>query len=91
MYRILRGPVGVLDVRAGIMAFCHPEDVERVRMELVRAERLHESYSIDHRIVRHDGTIGYVQHQGHWVFGGDGAVVSQFGTLLDITDRRMTE
>jgi diguanylate cyclase (GGDEF)-like protein/PAS domain S-box-containing protein len=91
VYRILRAPVGIVDIHAGLLPFCHVEDIDRVRMELARSERAREPYDVEHRVVRHDGTTAYVQHQGHCVFDDDGGVIAQFGTLLDITDRRITE
>src|SRR5579884_3662497 len=91
LYRILDSPVGVTDVHAGVLAFCHPEDLERVQLEFARAQDYRECYNVDHRIVRRDGTERHVQHQGYFVLGDGGEIVAQFGTLLDITDRRITE
>ncbi len=91
LYRILRAPVGRVDVGDGLWPFHHADDADRVRRELARAQLHRKAYDLEHRIVCCDGTVTHVHEQGHWIFDDDGQAVAQFGTILDITDRKTTE
>ncbi len=91
LYRILRAPIDGVDIVDALRPFDHAEDAERVRRELARAQLHRKPYDIEHRIACYDGTIAHVHEQGHWVFDDEGQAISQFGTILDITDRKTTE
>lgn len=70
------------------ISFVHPEDREYVDSTIHKALRQGDSYSIDHRIVRTDGTecIGHQQAQ---VTKNGGTHL--IGTLQNITDLRQAE
>jgi signal transduction histidine kinase len=48
-------------------------------------------YSIEHRIVRADGSVRWVHGQADVVRDADGAALRMIGTVQDITDRRLLE
>lgn len=50
-----------------------------------------EQYSLDHRIVRPDGEIRYVSERGRFSYDDDGNPVRVYGTIHDITDRKLIE
>ena len=45
----------------------------------------------EHRIVRPDGEVRWLQAKAHVSFAPDGSPVGEFGVVVDITDRRKTE
>ncbi|APG27586.1 hypothetical protein A7E78_06900 [Syntrophotalea acetylenivorans] len=71
--------------------FVHPEDRECVDEAVQRAIKERSPYTIDHRIVRPDGSIRHVHEQGRVTYHQDGKPVSMVGTVLDITDRQRAE
>lgn len=50
-----------------------------------------EQYSIDHRIVRPDGEIRYVSERGRFSYDEEDNPVRVYGTVHDITDRKLIE
>lgn len=72
--------------------FVHPDDRERIIMQLrqVIADR-RPDYSLEYRIVRKSGSIAAVSELGQHRYDATGRVVSAFGTIQDITDRKTAE
>ncbi len=91
LYRLLRVSPGGVNVADGLWPFHYPHDAQRVRRELSKAQLHRKAYDIEHRLICSDGTITHVQEQGHWVYDDAGTVRAQYGTVLDITDRKTTE
>lgn len=71
--------------------FTHPEDWDKVRGVLESALRGEGAYHLDHRIVRPDGTVRWVQVDGHVELGESGQPAEWKGTVLDITARKDAE
>ncbi len=69
----------------------HPEDREAVRDAARHAVERGESYAIDHRVVRPDGTVRWVQERADVLRGSDGRAVRMVGVVQDITERRQAE
>lgn len=91
VYRI----VGLEPVRKGVslkMFFnlVHPEDLERVEQALKDTIRTGKPYSLDHRIIRPDGTVRWVHEEGALVIE-DGRARRVLGTVHDISERRSIE
>jgi PAS domain S-box-containing protein len=83
-------PDAVSSRRLAMLEYLHPEDRDHV-LELVDgAVRDGRAYSVEHRIVRADGTERIVLQQGEPIVK-DGKPVRVVGTLLDITERRRAE
>lgn len=84
--------------------FCHPEiayreyfqsidprDRSRLDQCLKKAINSGTSYKIDLRILSKDGSIKYVEARGEAVRDEQGKVIKLYGTMLDITERKITE
>lgn len=68
-------------------AFVHPDDLAEVRREAQRAtEGPSGIYSVDHRIVRRDGSCRVVRELATPEFDRDGRAVRLAGTVQDITE-----
>lgn len=65
----------------------HPEDREEVKERIESAIRDATAYTVQHRIVRPDGTVRVVSSIGDVVTGRDGAPVRLAGAAQDITER----
>ncbi|MHB8578555.1 MAG: PAS domain-containing protein [Ignavibacteriaceae bacterium] len=69
----------------------HPDDLKYVSEKLMAAINENQDYNVDHRIVRPDGEIIWVQAQGELVKDQSGKPVELLGTILDITLRKNAE
>ncbi|MEO8430972.1 MAG: PAS domain S-box protein [Acidobacteriota bacterium] len=65
----------------------HPEDLESVRAASLKALESGEAYSIDHRIVRPDGTIRWVHERADVLPDAAGRSGRMVGIVQDITER----
>lgn len=68
-----------------------PEDALMVEQIVEHARLTHEPYSIDHRIVRLDGAVRYVQERAVFSFDAGGEFTHAVGSLVDITERKRAE
>ncbi len=68
----------------------HPEDQERVKVELGRL-RAGEGYDVEYRILRPDDSVRWIQDRAFPVKDTDGAVRRIAGVATDITTRRQLE
>jgi PAS domain S-box-containing protein len=69
----------------------HPDDRERVDSNLDMAIQGIRDYDIDHRMVRPDGKVVWVQARADLERGEEGAPISLIGTVVDITERKLGE
>lgn len=72
------------------LSFIHPEDRELVRIAVQDALDGKNPYSVDWRILRRDGSMGYAHSQGEVLYE-NGKPVRMVGTMLDITERKRAE
>ncbi|MDP9111969.1 MAG: sensor domain-containing diguanylate cyclase, partial [Candidatus Eremiobacteraeota bacterium] len=68
-----------------------PDDAKSVELAVTHARLAHEPYSIDHRIVRADGAVRFVQEKAAFYFDDAGRLTHVIGTMLDVTDRKAGE
>lgn len=73
------------------LGFIHPEDRQLVSDAVDAAINDREPYSLDHRILRPNGSVRYVHEQGEVTYGSDGTPLRILGTVHDVTDRKLTE
>ncbi len=74
------------------LEFVHPDDREFVTDAIERAlADPDENYSLEHRVVRPDGSIRIVHELGEAQFDDDGKPVHMTGTVQDITERKAAE
>lgn len=69
----------------------HSDDRERVLQLTPQILATHRSVTIEHRIVRRDGAVRWVQNTTAPKFDADGTVVSYDGLVKDITERKIAE
>ena len=74
-----------------VRQFIHPEDREMFDTMIERAQRVHEPYTFEYRIIRPDGTLRILQSRGTAVLNEAGQVVRLLGTGQDITERKQAE
>jgi diguanylate cyclase (GGDEF)-like protein/PAS domain S-box-containing protein len=67
------------------------EDREQVVGIVRRALARDEAWNFDHRVAGSDGTIRYVQNAGRCFRAPDGTAIRGFGSVLDITERKLAE
>jgi len=69
----------------------HPEDRRLVTDAVDAALYERKPYSIDHRVLRPDGSVRFVHEQGEVSYNEDHGPVRMIGTVHDITERKMAE
>ena len=69
----------------------HPDDLERFKSAVETAYREHRPYSFEHRILRADGSIGFLHSRGAVVLDENQNPIRLFGTGQDITERKRAE
>jgi len=80
------------EVREGLLReFDHPEDAPQVNRIVRAAENEYAPYSVDHRIIRADGSITHIQEQAEYALDSAGLPAQLIGTLLDVTRRKQAE
>jgi PAS domain S-box-containing protein len=75
------------------MALVHPEDLPRVTAAYQAArDRPHGGdYSLEHRVVRPDGAVDWIESTGRVSTDDEGQARLVVGTSLDITERKAAE
>ncbi len=68
-----------------------PDEQERLTHLIDRAIQYGESYTADLKIVRADGSFGYILAQGEPVYDEAGQLSGLFGIVMDISDRKATQ
>ncbi|MBV9271560.1 MAG: sensor domain-containing diguanylate cyclase, partial [Candidatus Eremiobacteraeota bacterium] len=79
------------EVTQDVRDFDHPEDAEAVAEAIRQGEITGKGYKCDHRIIRGDGTVRYVQEQARVAYDDDGVACAVIGSMLDITERKLAE
>lgn len=69
----------------------HPKDRGIVREIYLQAMESGKAYSLDHRIVRPDGEVRHVSERGRFCYDDEGRPIRSYGTIHDITDRKLME
>src|SRR5919106_1393919 len=69
----------------------HEEDREFVAAIVERASRDHQPFGFDHRIVRADGTIAWLQARGRVIVDERGNAVKMTGSAQDISESKRAE
>jgi PAS domain S-box-containing protein len=65
----------------------HPDDRDLVYLTITDALRNQKSYRVDHRLIRSDGAIRWVQMTGVTLYNDKNSPTLMMGTVMDITDR----
>lgn len=89
--RIFGVPAGAALSGDDFYRFVFPEDLERVRARARELLQGRSDYDIEHRIVRADGQIRYVQQRAKRVVNESGEAVRMIGSIQDVTDQKLAE
>lgn len=91
-YRILgHEPGSVTPAYQLFLSAVHPDDREFVDGEIMTAIGDRRPYTVEHRIVRNDGTERIVLQHGEVVQSLGDSLLRTLGTVQDITDRKAME
>jgi PAS domain S-box-containing protein len=69
----------------------HPDDAEQMIEAVDAAVASAGRHHTEHRIVRPDGTVRWVEGHGRAVTDDDGTVTGMVGVVADVTERKMAE
>jgi len=69
----------------------HPDDIETIQTAVQKTITEGQPYSVDQRIFRPDGQMRHIFIKGEPVFNDEGSMIKLFGTVLDITERKILE
>lgn len=73
------------------IASIHPDDLEQVLESEKNALSHGTKHSIDHRIIRPNGSIRWVHEEAEAILNESGQAMTLQGTVQDITDRKYAE
>src|SRR4029077_5435699 len=91
-HRIFGVPLGQFQgTSKAFFGFVHEEDREGVRRASDAATASNAPYDVEHRIVRADGTVRWVQEKADVLRDASGRATRMVGTVQDVTDRRLLE
>jgi diguanylate cyclase (GGDEF)-like protein/PAS domain S-box-containing protein len=92
MHRLLGfAPGTVTDHGAAFASRLHPDDRDRVVAAWAAAPREAAPSSIDYRVVLPGGELRWLQGHVRTLSGPDGMPIQLFGTIQDITERKLAE
>ena len=75
-----------------LFEFDHPEDRAQVAAEIERAREARTPYTVEHRVIRRDGSERVVFERGQFFYReGKDEPTRGIGAVLDITDRKRAE
>ncbi|MGE5419701.1 MAG: PAS domain S-box protein [Chloroflexota bacterium] len=92
VFRIFGYPPGSVEVDNTLFyERVHPDDRAKVREAVENALKTRQSYTVEHRIIRLDGTIRFVIENAEVYFDGTGKPLKMIGAVQDITERKKAE
>src|SRR5262252_448760 len=91
-HRIFGVPPGQFEgTSEGFFELVHADDRDAVRAAGAESIERDRSFDIEHRIVRPDGTVRWVQECGSLLRDAKGNALRMIGTVQDVTERRQLE
>jgi len=75
----------------GFLACVHPEDRDRVQLEIDRCLTSHEEYRQEYRVVWPDGTLRWMEGRARLQCDKHDHPLRMLGVVQDITDRKQIE
>jgi PAS domain S-box-containing protein len=74
--------------REDLYRYVHPEDHELVTKAVEEARQSRTPYAAEFRVIRADGTVGWIASRGQFYYGNRSDPQRMLGMALDITERR---
>ena len=91
-YRIWQlDPLHGLPNRETVLQRIHPDDRDRVNVEIDEALRQKRDFVLEFRIVLPDGTVKYIELTGRPLFSAGGERVEIVATHADVTERKRAQ
>ena len=84
-------PLEGLPSRETVLQRIHPDDRERVNVEIEQALLQKRNIALEFRIILPDGTVKYIQSIGRPLFSADGETVEMIATHVDVTERKQAQ
>jgi len=84
-----RAPGEFSETYEGFYGYVHPEDRDFVSRAVTRTVDEGTDYEIEHRIVRPDGTVRWINTRGRILYGDAGSTDRIVGVAQDITERKL--
>lgn len=72
-------------------AYVPPEDQARVTEAVEHAKETGKVFELEHRVLRADGSVGWISSRAVPLFDDRGEIVEWFGAASDVTQRRQYE
>lgn len=72
-------------------SFLHPHDIALVNEVIQQGQQSLSNYSLEHRIVRRDGTVRYLQSETTFEFDANHKPVGLYGVLHDVTEIKLQQ
>jgi PAS domain S-box-containing protein len=69
------------------LAFVHPDDRPMVVHAMTTSRENQVDYQIEHRLIRRDGSVGWIATRGRTFVRADGLAERMIGLVVDVTDR----
>ena len=92
LYRVFGVDRGSFQVSyQAFLQLVHPHDRSIIERAVRAAVQERKPYSVEHRIVRPDDNVRWLNGQGRVVVNETGQVIRMVGTVQDITDRKASE
>ncbi|MDQ2825450.1 MAG: PAS domain-containing protein, partial [Actinomycetota bacterium] len=88
LYGLRPGQAGTFEEWAELV---HPDDRAHLLDEVARVTTAGGEYHLEHRVVRADGALRWVERRGHAYRDDSGRLVGLRGIVIDITARRVAE
>jgi PAS domain S-box-containing protein len=73
------------------MSFIHPDDLVLTREHLSHLQQTLSNTSFQHRIIRKDGAVRYIQSDAKFELNSKGKPTGLYGVALDITEIKIAE
>ncbi len=75
----------------GWLESVHPDDLKPVTQTILKANERHETFSLEYRLRRKDGTYRWVADTGKPRFDPHDNFLGHIGSIIDITERKSAE
>jgi signal transduction histidine kinase len=77
--------------RTWVDKYIHPEDQRGVMAMVQRAIQSKSIFELEHRVIRADGSLGWICSRAIPIFDEGGAILEWFGAASDVTQRKQAE
>ncbi len=73
------------------LRYIHPDDLNNVVREIRNARATYRASSIQHRIVRKDGEVRFINSESRYDYDNEGKPIGLYGVVHDVTEEKLAE